>query len=881
MRSTMTRSFVAAAAACAFVSALPAQWVTFQDQTASRLSVAAGLGSADPQEKDYAWGDFDQDGDIDLIVVRKSPFTTGGHFPNVLLMNEAGVLTDRTSTLGNASTVAGSQGMLDSTNDRDVVVVDVNGDLWPDIVTATTLTAGNPQYIRVPRVYINQGSILGVWQGFLYDDETRINDMQAGASWNGEHRFCSVAAGDVDQDGDMDLYFGDYQQGGTRTIDVDDRLLINDGTGHFTDQSTTRMTFQMLESSFGMKVAMVDMNGDGKVDILKDDALNAPQQVSISYNNPAAAGNFNAYQQAYGNAPYHFAVGDLNNDMLPDMIFSDDGQDRYKLMTGVGVNGQATWGPEVAFTYTGGGSDDGFGGNNFIVDLDGDGFNDAIIADVDVDISGCARRCHIFRNLGNPPNVTMQEQITGGTVCGIPLADLVGTFDVAVFDINGDGYKDMVIGRCTGTKVWINQPPVGLTFTYPGGLPAYAAPSSIRTLDVQATSIGGVTPVPGTGKVYTSINGAPFVMASMTDVAPGLYRATLPAMPACSGTLRFYVTIDGSNAITYSNPSSGPAGPNTIASAIGTTIVYENDFEGATTGWTVVNTSLTSGAWQAVVPIGTTYLGQQAAPAEDGEQNTAHVRCFVTQNGAVGGSAGAADVDGGPTDLISPPIDLNGTDGFISYRRWHHSDNAADIMLIQVSPDGLAWTTVETVVPQAGVSNTWTAHSFRVGDFIVPSATTQVRFRTQDFGTGHVVESAVDLFTVEAFQCTMCQESFPQGGPGTATYSTCGGDLSLGTTATFAVLGMPPGAATFLVCSFVNLAQTWPSPGPGAGTIIDTGFPLLFFLGGADGAGNIVVPGFPPSGLGNWWLYSQIIYVDAAQAQGWGFTNVVRWQFKP
>ena len=874
----MTRSTLAAIAACAIVPALPAQWVTFQDQTSTRLVATPGLGSADPQEKDYAWGDFDQDGDIDLVVVRKSPFTTGGHFPNVLFMNEGGVLTDRTSTLASASLVAGSQGMLDATNDRDVVAADVNGDGWLDLVTSTTLTAGNPQYIRVPRVYINRGSVLGVWQGFLYDDALRIDDT----GWNGEQRFCSVAAGDVDGDGDIDLYFGDYQQGGARVLDVDDRLLINNGTGYFTDQSAARMTFQMLESSFGMKVAMVDMNLDGKLDILKDDALNAPQQVSISYNNPASVGNFNVYQQAYGNAPYHFAVGDLNNDGLPDMCFSDDAQDRYKLMTGVS-GGQAVFGAEVAFSYVGGGADDGFGGNSLIIDLNNDGFRDAIICDVDVDIAGCSRRCHIFRNLGNVPNVTMQEEIVAGAVGGIPTSSLVGAFDAAVFDINGDGWNDIVLGRCTGTQVWINQPPVGMQFTYPGGQPALVAPGSIRTIDVQATGIGGITPVAGTAKLFTSINGGPFVQTTMSDVAPGLFRATFPAMPACAGNLRYYVTVNGSNAQTYTNPSLGAAGATSIVSAVATTSVYENDMEGPVTGWSVVNTTLTGGAWQVAVPVGTFNASQAAAPSEDGEQNTAHTRCWVTQNGVVGGAVGAADVDGGPTDLFSPAVDLSGTDGFISYRRWHYSSDTAglDVLTVSVSNNGTTWVPVETVVPVAGVTNAWTSHSFRVSDFVVPTSTVSVRFRVADVGTGHVVESAIDLFQVEAFQCTMCQQTAAQGGPGGAVYSVCGGDLSLGTTATFSVLGMPPNTNVFFVASLFNFAQPWPVAGPGQLTVIDLGFPLLFSFGQSDAGGNMVIPGFPPGSLGNFGLWSQVIYADPAQIHGFSATNAVFLQFKP
>ena len=338
-----------ALAAMTCAPSLTAQWVSYTNQTGTRLSASAALVSGDQQEKDYAWGDLDQDGDTDLVIVRKSPFTSGGHFPNVLLMNEGGVLTDRSSTL-TTSTVPGSSGFLDATNDRDVILADVNGDGWEDVVTCTTLTAGMAKYIRANRIYINQGMSGGVWQGLLFDDANRIDDTAWG---NGEHRFCSVAAGDIDGDGDLDLYFGDYEQGGNRSIDVDDRLLINDGSGYFTDESAARMTYEMVESSFGMQVAIHDMNGDGKLDILKDDALDAPQGISISYNDTATEGIFGSYDLPYLNAPYHFSVGDLNNDNLPDIIVSDDGQDRF-ILNETTTPGQVPvpFSPTMAFTYS-------------------------------------------------------------------------------------------------------------------------------------------------------------------------------------------------------------------------------------------------------------------------------------------------------------------------------------------------------------------------------------------------------------------------------------------------------------------------------------------------------------------------------------------------
>ncbi len=871
MVSALSRA-LPALALLVFAPSAVAQWVTFQNQTSTRLVAPATVGASDVKEKDYAWADFDQDGDIDMVSVRKEPWTVPGGFPNVLLMNENGVLTDRTQQYASASLVPGSQGFLDNTNDRDVVAADVNGDGWVDLVTATTLSFGQPQYIRVPRVYINRGDDPnGNWQGFLFDDATRIDDIASG--WNGEQRFCSVSAGDVDGDGDIDLYFGDYQQGGSRSIDINDRLMINNGTGYFADQSAARMTAVMLESSFAMATDIRDMNADGKLDIIKDDALNAPQGISVSYNNPAAQGTFNVYQVIYNNAPYHFALGDLNNDNLPDMVVSDDGADRYILHTGVS-GGQATFSPTQTFTFTGGGNDDGFGSNNLIVDLNNDGWRDVIIADVDVDIAGCSRRTHIYRNLGNAPNVTLQEEQIGGAVCGIPTALLAGTHDVAVFDINGDGWNDLVIGRCTGTEVWINQPPSGMAITYPNGQPAFLPPlSSGNTLEVLASGIGGTVPAAGSAVFHYSINGGAQQNVPMADLGPGYFRANLPVLTHCTDELRYYVTVQSTVGGTYSDPPTAPAVQNKVVCAAGTSILYEDGFEGVVSGWTVVNTALTGGAWEVAVPNPTVNLGQLAAPAVDAEAGVA-THCWVTGNGPLSGatSPGLADIDGGPTDLISPSFDLAGSDANISYSRWFYNDNGNDGLEVAVSPDGVTWTNVEVVTGPG--QNQWVAKTFRVGQFITPSATTRVRFRCSDNPNNSITEAGMDLFRVEAFACEVCQQNIGYQGPGTAVLSMCGGDLSSGTASDLMLAGAPAGTSGLLIASGFLSPAAW-----NGGTLIDAA-PFLLLPIFTDGTGTFALPGFP-GGLGGFAIYAQCVYVDAAQALGVGISNGIRIQFRP
>ena len=97
---------------------------------------------------------------------------------------------------------------------------------------------------------------------------------------------------------------------------------------------------------------------------------------------------------------------------------------------------------------------------------------------------------------------------------------------------------------------------------------------------------------------------------------------------------------------------------------------------------------------------------------------------------STGGSASANDVDGGPTYLASPTIDLSGTDASISYALWFYSDNGSDVLTVEVSNDnGGTWTHVETVT---GTGGTWQTHSFVVGDVLPPTDQVRVRFSTVD-----------------------------------------------------------------------------------------------------------------------------------------------------
>jgi hypothetical protein len=402
-------------------------WVGFTDETSTRIVADAAVSTTDTEEKDLISGDFDKDGDTDLIVVRKTPFTNAGARRNVLFMNEDGVMTDRTATL--------APDFLDATDDRDVIVADVDDDGWLDVVTGTT-------FGEQPRILMNLGEDLGGnWLGLDFNAaDGRIPTISPGP------HFCALAAGDITGDGVPELYFVDYDN------TTEDRLLINDGNGFFTDETSTRMTTAMSNSVFATDTHIVDVNGDTFNDIVKNNASgsNPPPGfdpvVTVAYND--GTGNFTAFDTIYSGAGYMIEPADFNGDGRLDFFVVDDGQDAYLINTGNNVQGRAqfseqsvTSSPSTAF----------FGGNVKFADLDQDDVLDVLIADVDTDIPGCSRRFVALRGKGPKPNVTYSDPLAGATRPWTPQ----GVYDVEALDVNGDGVMDLWFGTCTGTQLFL------------------------------------------------------------------------------------------------------------------------------------------------------------------------------------------------------------------------------------------------------------------------------------------------------------------------------------------------------------------------------------------------------------------------------------------
>jgi hypothetical protein len=517
---------LAVLACCLSSAALTAQafndpWVSFVRNDGSTNHLPLEM-SSQADEVDFDWADLDKDGWIDLVIVRKEPFSTPGKRPNLLLMNESGVLKDRTAQYAAASDVAGDLGFLTPTNDRDVVIVDVDNDTWLDVVTSTAREEpGDPKSIGHPRVYRNLGEdVDGNWLGLKYE-EARFPQLVSFT--NGQPTnpvFCHVSAGDVTNDGFADLYFVHYDFSNNGFLlppdkDLNDRLLVNDGNGYFTDQSQLRMTTTMLFSRFGLSSEIVDINADGYADILKDTALADPYYVSASYNNPNNPGFFNIFDTFHASlSPYHIDTGDLNHDGRIDIIMGDDDADRYRYNLGNDPLGRVIWGPPKVYQFLDG-ADDGFAGQNLLVDLDNDGWLDVLQGDVDTDEPGFLRRLHIYHNpggaVGTQIDLVEERQAAGAAsawfgAVGFQVPDLQGTYDVAAFDIEGDGDDDIVLGRGAGTYVWLNQ-------TVPNQLFTDVAEISLATGGTQALSLAAGAQ--HGGRTY-------WLLGSLSGTAPGV-----------------------------------------------------------------------------------------------------------------------------------------------------------------------------------------------------------------------------------------------------------------------------------------------------------------------------------------------------------------------
>jgi len=284
----------------------------------------------------------------------------------------------------------------------------------------------------------------------------------------------------------------------------------------------------------------------------------------------------------------------------------------------------------------------------------------------------------------------------------------------------------------------------GVLYLYPdGGVPPIVEAGLPTTLRVDITPLSsGPLDADSSRLMWRIGNGGAFTETTVAHVGGNEYEATLPAIP-CGQEIEFYFEIESMKAVTYSSPQDAPV-DRYVSGAFDITMTFSDDFE-SDTGWTVENVSLTDGAWDRGVPAGGDFApGDRGDPPADADGSG---QCYMTDN-----TAGNSDVDGGPTRMISPALDLTGAaDPHLRYSRWFTNDDGDEDRLdVHLSNNGGdTWTLVES----AGHSTGWTTRTIRIADYVEPSADVRVRFSATDNPNDSVTEAGIDGIQIFALSC--------------------------------------------------------------------------------------------------------------------------------
>lgn len=273
-------------------------------------------------------------------------------------------------------------------------------------------------------------------------------------------RLSGVAWGDVDNDGDLDLY--------ATALGADQRrhyLFINDGSGHFTEEGVPRgAAVATLEPHFGFSVAFGDYDRDGFLDLHVTEwrpraynRLGAPSHARLLRNLGAAKpGHFQDVTREAGVAlenipPLRADLGfgfsftsrfaDMDDDGWPDLLIAADfGTSRL-----FWNNGDGTF---VDGTVAAGVGTDENGMGSAVGDIDGDGRLDWFVSSIWDPKARCQgpEGCfwgtsgnRLFRNLGGRKFADVTDEYG--------VRDAGWAWGAAFWDPDNDGDLDLVVAN--------------------------------------------------------------------------------------------------------------------------------------------------------------------------------------------------------------------------------------------------------------------------------------------------------------------------------------------------------------------------------------------------------------------------------------------------
>lgn len=153
-----------------------------------------------------------------------------------------------------------------------IVSADLDGDGYPDLIVHA-ITSNARQTIGMPPVLVNvlMNRPRAGGQGRKFVDATQESGLfQVRGGGTTQYRSAQLAsAGDVDNDGDLDVWSGTYVDPTKPMTDPGDRseLMLNDGTGKFTLAPVSDPHPAATDLWPTTSASMVDVDRDGKLDL--------------------------------------------------------------------------------------------------------------------------------------------------------------------------------------------------------------------------------------------------------------------------------------------------------------------------------------------------------------------------------------------------------------------------------------------------------------------------------------------------------------------------------------------------------------------------------------------------------------------------------------
>lgn len=338
-----------------------------------------------------AIGDLDQDGIKDVLVTSTNDNKLSWY--------------RNTNGLGDFSEF---QKVITSSLDspRNGLIADINNDGKNDVL-AYSISFEDMAARKIVQ-YMNQGNGIFGSEQLIFSSTTED--------------FTKMETIDIDNDGDLDILVSAYS--GIL------RLFKNNGNGTY----ASPISFADSAGFF----APTDVDNDGDVDLV----VAASPTAFFWLENTNGFGNFSAKHPITTNlgVPERFVIGDINNDGLREIIYTNSNLGKMTL------NANATFGPQTSISY--------LGNSNVLdmADLDNDGDLDIVCNTVPSNQNNPAdaARFRWYENLGNgafgPATQIYFEDINENP-------NENNFRSVVLDDLNGDGKTDIILSIAYDSKV--------------------------------------------------------------------------------------------------------------------------------------------------------------------------------------------------------------------------------------------------------------------------------------------------------------------------------------------------------------------------------------------------------------------------------------------